>query len=100
MATSRKPEWTEKINMKENVENGLELKTGLTKIDVVLEEVRGSRYVFAGFNQKLGPRLQYFFWNCVTESCDRITKPLGKVNIIDQIKKDITKVTVEAYGEE
>ena len=85
--------------MKVNVEKGLGLKTGLTSIDVLLEETRGSRYVFAGFNRKLWPQLQYFFWNSVTESCDRITKPSGKDKIIDQIKKDITNVTVEAYGE-
>jgi len=34
------------------------------------------------------------------ESCDRITKPLGKDTIIEQIKNDIMKVTVEAYDEE
>ena len=79
---------------------GLELKTGLTSIEVVLEEVRGSRYVFAGRNRKKWPQLQYFFWNSITESCDRITIPSGQDKIIDQIKKDITKVTVEAYGEE
>ena len=86
--------------MKVNVEKGLGLKTGLASVDVVLEETRGSRYVFAGFNRKLWPQLQYFFWNSVTESCDRITKPSGRGEIIDQIKKDITNVTVEAYGEE
>jgi hypothetical protein len=85
-------EWTEKIHMKVNVEKGLGLKTSLSSIDVVLEEVRGSRYVFAGSNEKLGPQLQYFFWNSVTESCGRtgITIPSGKNNIIKQIKNDIT----------
>jgi len=94
------PEWTEKVNLKVKVEEDLGLRTGITSIDVVLAEVRGSRYVFAGFNRKLWPQLQYFFWNSITESWDRITKPLGKDKIIEEIKKDITKVTVEAYGEE
>ena len=86
--------------MKEKVEELLGLSTGITSIEVLLEEVRGSRYVFSGFNPKLWPQQQYFFWNCITQSCDRITSPLGKDNIIEQIKKDVTKVTVEEYDDE
>ena len=41
---------------------GLELKTGLTSIDVMIEEVRENRYdVFAGPKRKLWPQLQYFW---------------------------------------
>ena len=41
---------------------GLELKTGLTSIDVMIEEVRGNQYdVFAGLKRKLWPQLQYFW---------------------------------------
>ena len=79
--------------MKVEVEKDLELKTELTSIDVVLEEVHGSLTVFAGRNWELWPQLQYFFWNSITESCYRITKPLGRDKIVDQIKTDFSKVT-------
>ena len=46
------------------------------------------------------PQLQYFFWNSITQSCHRITYPLGNDKIIEQIKKDSTKVTIEAYEED
>ena len=72
------PEWTQKIYLKEKEGESPGLSTGITSIDVVLEEVLGSLYVFAGFNRKLRPQLQYFFWNSITQSCDRITYPLGK----------------------
>jgi hypothetical protein len=94
------PEWTEQIYLKVELEKSLGLSTGLTSIDVVLQEVHGSRDVFAGFNRKLWPQRQYFFWNSITQSCDRITNPLGRDKIIEQIKKDIKKVTVEPYDEE
>ena len=45
--------------MKVEVKKDLELKTELTSIDVVLEEVRGSLTVFAGRNWKLWSQLQY-----------------------------------------
>ncbi|KAF8347251.1 hypothetical protein F5887DRAFT_916011 [Amanita rubescens] len=98
--THAQPKWTEEIHLKEKVEEGLGLDTGITSINVMLAEVHGSRYVFSGFNRKLWPELQYFFWNSITESCDRITNPLGKDKIIEQIKNDIKKVTVEEYDEE
>ena len=82
------------------MEKGLRLATGLEKIDVVLTEVHGSQSVFAGLDRTKWPQLQYFLWNSITESCYRITKPEGKDKIIEQIKKDFTKVGVEAYGEE
>ena len=82
------------------MEEGLGLNTGITLIDVLLAEVHRSQYVFAGFNRKLWLQLQYFFWNSITESCHHIINPLGKDKIIEQIKKDITKVTVEVYGED
>lgn len=82
------------------MEKGLKLTTGLEKINVVLTEVHGSQSVFAGLNRKKWAQLQYFIWNSITESCYRITKPVGKDKIIEQIKKDPTKVEVEAYGEE
>ena len=94
------PEWTENIDLKAKVEKGLELATGIESINVLLTEVRGSQSVFAGFNRTKWPQLQYFLWNSITESCYRITKPVGKSKIIEQIKKDLTKVGVEAYGEE
>lgn len=94
------PEWTETIDLKAKVEKGLGLATGLESINVVLTEVRGSQSVFAGFNRTKWPQLQYFLWDSITESCYRITKPVGKDKIVEQIKKDLTKVVVEAYGEE
>lgn len=94
------PEWTETIDMKAKREKGLGLATGLESINVVLTEVRGSQSVFAGLNRTKWPQLQYFLWNSITESCYRITKPVGKDKIIDQIKKDLTKVEVEEYGGE
>ncbi len=93
-------EWTETIDMKAKREKALGLATGLESINVVLTEVRGSQSVFAGLNRTKWPQLQYFLWNSITESCYRITKPVGKDKIIEQIKKDLAKVEVEEYGEE
>ena len=86
--------------MKVNEEKDLELIYDLTSVDVLLQEVRGSLIVFAGRNRELWPQLQYFVRNVITESCYRITKPLGKDKIIEQIKNDFSKVTIEEYGEE
>ncbi|KAJ7224581.1 hypothetical protein GGX14DRAFT_651113 [Mycena pura] len=79
----------------ENLVNKLTLEQGYSSgLPAVICDV------FAGFNRTKWPQLQYCLWHSITESCYRITKPVDKDKIIEQIKKDLTKVGVEACGED
>jgi hypothetical protein len=88
-------EWTTNVPSKENVEEDLELTTSLTGINALLAEVKGTIFMFSA---EYMSTTKYFLWDCLMESYWLITYPSTWEDIINQIKKDITKVKAIEYN--
>ncbi|KAF9261366.1 hypothetical protein L218DRAFT_946173 [Marasmius fiardii PR-910] len=90
-ATAPTPTWTKEVPTKANVEELLELVTGLPNIKARMSEVRGSQYLFSSGDEK---NATYYLWNMVNEAGGQIKSPTNIDDIENQIQKDITRVQV------
>ena len=91
MSTAAAPDptgWTSTIAGADKIEAMLSRCTRLSNIQVKLQEIDGSMYVFqSGSN--------YYFWNSVNEEGGRVTDPRGYDALLRQMDRDITKVQVD-----
>lgn len=71
----------------------LETQTGLSNIQVKLEEVRGSRYVFQS-------ETNYYFWDSATQEGALVTSPTDYGELLKQMSDNITKVQVKPLEDE
>lgn len=81
------PGWTTEIWAIDKVEYMLETMTSLKGIHVDLYETSHNRYVFHSGDD-------YYFWNSVTEECDKVLSPKKYDQLVDQMRKDIRGVKV------